>query len=73
MFVSKLKHQYLAYFLFTLGIRISSIIENFQAHDFTRAVFSVVMVFVFAFLLYCAVFCVRMLIKLTPIDKKTAI
>ncbi len=70
MFVSKLKHQYLAYFLFTLSIRISSIIEYFQAHDFTRVVVSVVIVSVFAFLLYCAVFCVRMLIKLIPINKK---
>ena len=63
MFVSRLKRQYLAYFLFALSIRISSIIENFQEHNFTRVVVSVVMVSVFAFLLYCAVFCVEMLIK----------
>ena len=63
MFVLRLKRQYLAYFLFVLGIRIFSIIENFQEHSFTHGVFSVVMVSVFAFLLHCAVFCVEMLIK----------
>ena len=52
MFVSRLKRQYLAYFLFVLGIRIFSIIENFQEHSFTHGVFSVVMVSVFAFLLH---------------------
>ena len=63
MFVSRLKRQYLAYFLFVLSIRISSIIENFQAHNFTRGVFSVVMVFVFAFLLYFVGVCIGMFIK----------
>ena len=73
MFVSRLKRQYLAYFLFALSIRISSIIENFQEHNFTRVVISVVMVSVFAFLLYCAVFCVGMLIKRIRINQKTVI
>ena len=69
MFVSKLKRQYFTYFLFALGLRIASIIETFQEQDFSRLVFKVFMVFIYAFLLYC----VGMLIKRIRINQKTTI
>ena len=73
MFVSKLKRQYFTYFCFALGLRISSIIETFQELDFSRLVFKVFMVFIYAFLLYCVGFCVVALIKRIRINQKTTI
>ena len=73
MFVSKLKRQYFTYFCFALGLGISNIIESFQELDLRRLIVNVVMVLVFAFLLYCVGFCVGMLIKRIRINRKTAI
>ena len=73
MFVSKLKRQYFAYFCFALNLRIASIIETFQDLDFSRLVFKIFMVFIYAFLLYCVGFCVGMLIKRIRINQKTTI